>query len=82
MDQAGCNGIPNRKRRVALILVALMVLIGGAAFIALAPHSSSSDGGIGNSHFPWIVLLPIYTSLIPIYIGAARRRRKKNENNG
>jgi hypothetical protein len=71
----------SRKRPLLLMAAGLMIVVAGVA-IALLAHRVSSDTPSGKSHFPWIVLLPVYTSLIPIYVGVARRRREKNKTNG
>ena len=69
----------NRKRAVVALAVAFVALTVGLVLVLLSP----APAGNGNDHSPgaeWIVLVPIYTSLIPIYLAAARRRKnKKND---
>jgi hypothetical protein len=60
-------------------IMALSAVAGGIAVIAfVVGWSDSRSHGEGNSGMAF--LLPIYASLIPIYVAAARRRKgcKKN----
>ena len=68
-----------RKRALVALAIAFAALTVGLVLVLLSPASS----GNGNDHASsagWIALVPIYTSLIPIYLAAARRRKnKKND---
>ncbi|THD35195.1 MAG: hypothetical protein E7773_12135 [Sphingomonas sp.] len=65
------------RNKIILIAVALVALVAGALIAFLAPTSHKA-GPSSGPHTVLIALLPIYVSLIPIYAGAARRRRNKN----
>ena len=69
-----------KKQIVAAVAVALVAFTAGLVMMLLSPASSESADN-HPSHAQWIILLPIYTSLIPIYL-AAMRRRKNKKNNG
>ena len=71
-----------RNRIVAAIAVAMVVLSAGLLAIVLLSSSGQDRGDDHSSHAGWMALVPIYTSLIPIYIAVAVRRRKNKKTDG
>ena len=66
-----------RGRALAAAVVALVVVMAGLTILILFGPASPDGKDDHASHAGWIALVPIYTSLIPIYIAAARRRKSK-----
>ena len=65
-----------QQRIIAALIVALGAITVGLVMVLLSP--AAADGGQDqHSKAGWIALVPIYTSLVSIYIAAARRRKNK-----
>ena len=70
----------DRKRVLIAMAIAIVLLAVGLTLLLLWP-ASAGDSQDRHSNTAWIALVPLYISLIPIFVSTARRRKNK-QNDG